>query len=286
MNALIQIDDAVFIQNEQVKTTSLKVAEIFKKRHDNVVRKIESFFDPNSRDLNFEGTHLELEKFASANFSAHVQTIQAGAVQRESKYYEMTKDGFIFLVMGFTGEEAALTKIAYINTFNQMAAMLYNAQGDHSHIHVGATVQLKAGGPIYTVSKIHYDTNGLMQDAEVIWHDRAKLCREVIPVACLSLDTKNLTQNKTLSDFWQSVQNYGIERLNHSRSEQILALNITQVYQSIEGLPPKAQLSAILMQSRSPYPLYMQHNHAINSSMTDKTVRCWLFKMVHTPLIS
>lgn len=286
MNALIQIDDAVFIQNEQVKTTSLKVAEIFKKRHDNVVRKIESFFDPNSRDLNFEGTHLELEKFASANFSAHVQTIQAGAVQRESKYYEMTKDGFIFLVMGFTGEEAALTKIAYINTFNQMAAMLYNAQGDHSHIHVGATVQLKAGGPIYTVSKIHYDTNGLMQDAEVIWHDRAKLCREVIPVACLSLDTKNLTQNKNLSDFWQSVQHYGIERLNHSRSEQILAINITQVYQSIEGLPPKAQLSAILIQSRSPYPLYMQHSHAINSSMTDKTVRCWLFKMVHTPLIS
>ena len=164
--------------------------------------------------------------------------------------------------------------------------MLYNAQGDHSHIHVGATVQLKAGGPTYTVSKIHYDTNGLMQDAEVIWHDRAKLCREVIPVACLSLDTKNLTQNKTLSDFWQSVQHFGIERLNHSRSDQILALNITQVYQSIEGLPPKVQLSAILMQSRSPYPLYMQHNHAINSSMTDKTVRCWLFKMVHTPLIS
>lgn len=286
MNALIQIDDAVFIQNEQVKTTSLKVAEIFKKRHDNVVRKIDGFFEL-EHHLNFEDKQNRIKNFASANFSAHVQTVEIGnGATRESKYYEMTKDGFIFLVMGFTGEEAALTKIAYINTFNQMAAMLYNAQGDHSHIHVGATVQLKAGGPIYTVSKIHYDTNGLMQDAEVIWHDRAKLCREVIPVACLSLDTKNITQNKTLSDFWQSVQHYGIERLNHSRSEQILALNITQVYQSIEGLPPKAQLSAILMQSRSPYPLYMQHNHAINSSMTDKTVRCWLFKMVHTPLIS
>ncbi|MEN8549718.1 Rha family transcriptional regulator [Acinetobacter soli] len=273
MSTLIQIDDAVFIQNEQVKTTSLKVAEIFDKRHDHVIRKIES---------------LECSpEFTSTHFWGHVQTVEIGnGATRESKYYEMTKDGFIFLVMGFTGAAAARIKEAYINTFNQMAAMLYNAQGDHSHIHVGATVQLKAGGPIYTLSKIHYDTNGLMQDAEVIWHDRAKLCREVIPVACLSLDTKNLTQNKTLSDFWQSVQHYGIERLNHSRSEQILALNITQVYQSIEGLPPKAQLSAILMQSRSPYPLYMQHNHAINSSMTDKTVRCWLFKMIHTPLIS
>lgn len=269
MNALIQIDDAVFIQNEQVKTTSLKVAEIFGKQHKDVLRKLEGL------DCS---TDFSQRNFALAEYLDE---------QRKPRpMYEMTKDGFIFLVMGFTGAAAARIKEAYINTFNQMAAMLYNAQGNHSHIHVGATVQLKAGGSIYTVSKIHYDTNGLMQDAEVIWHDRAKLCREVIPVACLSLDTKNITQNKTLSDFWQSVQHYGIERLNHSRSEQILALNITQVYQSIEGLPPKAQLSAILMQSRSPYPLYMQHNHAINSSMTDKTVRCWLFKMVHTPLIS
>lgn len=269
MNALIQIDDAVFIQNEQVKTTSLKVSEIFGKQHKDVLRKFENL------DCSTE--------FTERNFALSEYLDSSG---RKLPMYEMTKDGFIFLVMGFTGAAAARIKEAYINTFNQMAAMLYNAQGDHSHIHIGATVQLKAGGPIYTVSKIHYDSNGLMQDAEVIWHDRAKLCREVIPVACLSLDTKNLTQNKTLSDFWQSVQHYGIERLNHSRSEQILALNITQVYQSIEGLPSKAQLSAILMQSRSPYPLYMQHNHAINSSINDKTVRCWLFKMVHAPLIS
>jgi hypothetical protein len=40
----------------------------------------------------------------------------------------MTKDGFMFLVMGFTGAAAAKIK-AYINTFNQMAAMLYNLHG-------------------------------------------------------------------------------------------------------------------------------------------------------------
>ena len=42
MNALIQIDDAVFIQDQQVKTTSLKVAEIFNKQHKDVLRKLES----------------------------------------------------------------------------------------------------------------------------------------------------------------------------------------------------------------------------------------------------
>ena len=32
MNAIAHIDDAVFIQDQQVKTTSLKVAEVFAKQ--------------------------------------------------------------------------------------------------------------------------------------------------------------------------------------------------------------------------------------------------------------
>lgn len=261
-HTLTQIDDAVFIQDHQIKTSSLKVAEIFAKQHKDVLRKLENL--DCSSDFNERNFTLVEYKDAKGE---------------NRPMYEMTKDGFIFLVMGFTGAAAAKIKEAYINTFNQMAAMLYNNEGKHLHIHVGATVQLKAGGPIYTVSRIYHDQNGFMQDAEVIWHDRAKLCREVIPVACLSLDTKNIAQNKTLTDFWQSVQHYGIERLNHSRSTQTLALNLTQLYQSIEGLPPKAQLSAILMQSRPPYPTYMQHNHAVSSILTKKTLKCWVFKL-------
>lgn len=36
----------------------------------------------------------------------------------------MTKDGFMFLVMGFTGQKAAQIKEAYINAFNAMAEQL------------------------------------------------------------------------------------------------------------------------------------------------------------------
>ena len=42
MNAIAHIDDAVFIQDQQVKTTSLKVAEVFAKQHKDVLRKLES----------------------------------------------------------------------------------------------------------------------------------------------------------------------------------------------------------------------------------------------------
>ena len=267
MNAIAHIDDAVFIQDQQVKTTSLKVAEIFAKQHKDVLRKIESL------DCSPE--------FTSAHFCAHVQTIEIGnGATRESKYYEMTKDGFMFLVMGFTGAAAAKIKEAYINTFNQMAAMLYNLHGNNECIHIGAVVQLKSGGPIYTVSQIHHDNNGFMQNAEVLWHNKGNLCRDILPIACLSLETKNIIDSKMLNDFWASVNSYGMHKLNHSRNPNILAFNISQIYQCIDGLPMKSQLFAILMQSQSPHPVFMQHNKSIHSALFAKTIKCWIFKPV------
>lgn len=104
---------AVSVIGDQIKTTSLKVAEFFGKQHKDVLRKLESL------DCSAE--------FSSAHFCAHVQKVSIGkGATRESKYYEMTKDGFVFLVMGFTGKAAAQIKEAYINAFNKMALALQN----------------------------------------------------------------------------------------------------------------------------------------------------------------
>lgn len=95
----------------QLITSSLLVAEAFGKQHKHVLEKIESL------DVT--------DNFSSANFSVHVQKISIGnGAQRESKVYRMTKDGFMLLVMGFTGKRAMDIKIAYINAFNRMAAQL------------------------------------------------------------------------------------------------------------------------------------------------------------------
>ena len=42
MNPLTHINDAVFIQNDQVKTDSLKIADILGKKHKDVLCKIEN----------------------------------------------------------------------------------------------------------------------------------------------------------------------------------------------------------------------------------------------------
>ncbi|MGK8176022.1 Rha family transcriptional regulator [Aeromonas oralensis] len=109
MNAITTFTpaDIISLNHGQPMTTSLKVAEVFGKRHDNVLRKLET---------------LECSKeFNALNFEA-VEYVDGKGEQRRA--WNMTKDGFIFLVMGFTGKQAAAIKEAYINAFNWMAAQL------------------------------------------------------------------------------------------------------------------------------------------------------------------
>jgi len=101
--------DVISEVNNKLITTSKLVADTFGKRHDNVVRKLES---------------LECsEEFNALNFEAVKYKDQKGEFR---KLYNMTKDGFMFLVMGFTGQRAARIKEAYINAFNDMEATLFN----------------------------------------------------------------------------------------------------------------------------------------------------------------
>lgn len=98
----------IFAQDNELKTTSIKVAEAFGKQHAHVLRSIKS---------------LECsDEFRQSNFGL---SSYINEQNKSQPMYEMTKDGFMFLVMGFTGKAAAAIKEAYINAFNTMAAQLF-----------------------------------------------------------------------------------------------------------------------------------------------------------------
>lgn len=88
-------------------TTSLLVAEVFGKEHSKVVRDIESLSCSAS--------------FNAANFGV---ITYIDSRNREQTAYEMTKDGFSFLVMGYTGAKAGEYKERFINEFNRREALL------------------------------------------------------------------------------------------------------------------------------------------------------------------
>ncbi|MGU5792204.1 Rha family transcriptional regulator [Aeromonas hydrophila] len=103
--------EIISLHQGQPVTTSLKIAEVFGKRHDSVLRSI--------RNLDCS------PEFALHNF---VECSRTGSNNKPEVFYRMTRDGFTFLCMGFTGKEAAKWKEAYINAFNWMAEQLAAAQ--------------------------------------------------------------------------------------------------------------------------------------------------------------
>lgn len=90
-------------------TTSLIVAEVFGKRHADVLRDIEQLSC--SQD------------FRERNFALSSYVSEQG---KSLPMYEITKDGFSFLVMGYTGEKADWFKERFINEFNKREALLMN----------------------------------------------------------------------------------------------------------------------------------------------------------------
>lgn len=98
-------------ENGTPMTTSYLIAETFGKEHNKVCRDIEK---------------LECsEDFQSANFgvSFKIRELPNGGHKQE-RYYNITRDGFTFLAMGYTGKKAAEFKEKYIAAFNAMEQQL------------------------------------------------------------------------------------------------------------------------------------------------------------------
>ena len=89
--------------HDTARVDSLFVAQVFEKRHDNVLKDIREL-DCSSefRLLNFEESYYR------------------NAQGKKQPSYCMTRDGFVFLAMGYRGKKAAQFKELYIKRFNEM----------------------------------------------------------------------------------------------------------------------------------------------------------------------
>ena len=112
-------------QNDQVCTSSFKVAEFFEKNHPDVVRAIDRLRDK------MQSTDFQCDAKMSSEiiFEEHFEDIpQPNGGTKKGKYFIMNKDAFTLLAMGFTGKKALEFKIAYIDAFNKMEAELKSQQ--------------------------------------------------------------------------------------------------------------------------------------------------------------
>lgn len=84
-------------------TTSLIVAEVFGKGHDNVLKSVRNLLS-------------DLPDGGLVNFN---ESFYVNDQNKQQPMYEITRDGFTLLAMGFTGKQALQFKLSYIDAFNK-----------------------------------------------------------------------------------------------------------------------------------------------------------------------
>lgn len=97
--------------NGQLTVSSLQIAESFEKQHKDVLEKI---------------TALRAEN--SAVTLMFIESTYKAGTGKTYKCYDITRDGFSLLVMGFTGKKALEWKLKYIEAFNLMEKAIKGQQ--------------------------------------------------------------------------------------------------------------------------------------------------------------
>lgn len=101
------MNDLVVMYNQQAVTTSLKVADVFGKRHKNVMQNIEGLLkNQPAKQMFVKSTYVNPQN------------------HQEWPMFYMNRDGFTLLAMGFTGKKAMDFKLKYIEAFNNMEHQL------------------------------------------------------------------------------------------------------------------------------------------------------------------
>jgi len=107
-----RVHPVVQIHDGQPITTSVEVARVFGKRHNDVLRAIENLLPqlPPDHQRNFAQMIIE-------------NKIGKGATRKDPAY-QLNRDAFAALAFGFTGKKAIVFRCAYIDAFNKMEAAL------------------------------------------------------------------------------------------------------------------------------------------------------------------
>ncbi|MFZ4537838.1 Rha family transcriptional regulator [Propionivibrio sp.] len=192
MNLIDLPADAVTLKADHPVTTSLRVAEIFGKQHKNVlqnIREIMAQVPENFNRLNFQPVEYLDEKGESR------------------PAYELTRDGFTLLAMGFTGSAAMAFKLAFIERFNAMEQQL------HSRATIGISIPpvLSLGAYLETRDSLH----DLRAELDVLFTQL-----EQVDVRCKPAEIEAMTDPKLqvgkkvhlVRDLISTLEEHGVSR--------------------------------------------------------------------------
>ncbi|HDX9656947.1 TPA: ORF6C domain-containing protein [Bacillus toyonensis] len=112
VNEMPILSELVFESNGKVVTDSLMIAEVFNKRHDNVISDIKTQMD-------YAGVEFSLLNFKERTYE-----------NRGRRYpkIDLTEEAFTLVVMSYNTKEAVRLKIKFIEEFKRMKQHIQNQQ--------------------------------------------------------------------------------------------------------------------------------------------------------------
>lgn len=114
--------ELVTVENNIPVTTSLKVAQVFERKHGDVCNSIEKLINDSQMASEQAGRTFSPSKmYHKSNYK--------DSSGKENKIYYLTRDGLSLLVMGFNNTPKVLEwKLKYIDAFNRMEEYIKNQQ--------------------------------------------------------------------------------------------------------------------------------------------------------------
>lgn len=107
------MNQLVFIENQQVVTDSLTIAEMFQKGHDDVLKDIR-------KQMDYAGVDFSLGNFSESTY----RNLRG----REYPKFNLTEEAFTLVVFSYNTKEAVQTKIKFIHEFKRMREFIESQQ--------------------------------------------------------------------------------------------------------------------------------------------------------------
>lgn len=221
------MDELVIMHDQQAVTTSLKVAEIFEKKHQHVMESIRKLTVENStvRKMFVEDSYLN-----SRN-------------QQQPMYY-MNRDGFTLLAMGFTGSKAMEFKLKYIEAFNKMEQIVRQELPQTPEEKLALTMQVTLRLD-KRVGKLEKSIDEIQNKSEIDSDQRYKLwvARNKKAVKALGGKDSNAYKDKALSrKTFRSLEHSLKKKFVISRYEDLKKENFDEAIETINKWYPPYEL--------------------------------------------
>jgi Rha family phage regulatory protein len=181
---------AIDQHHKKIITSTVQIAGYFGKRHSNVIRRVTALI---KKDLLKTEANYYLDRY-----------------ERGQKYYELNRDQFLLVVMGFTGDKSDRFKADFIKLFNQQEAELKQWRAGRL---VAADTTKQANDQIY---KLQNELKTVIPSSKRCTMIFNHIQNRITKTATGSADTKreSMTSNQLhqVTELEQQVQNH-IKRL-------------------------------------------------------------------------